>query len=244
VSEQDHTWRDSVAAYLLGALPEDEVLALRMHLDGCATCRRTLDDLRPAVDALPAAVTPLEAPPALRDRIMAIAESEAELLHAAGPDSNRTPARRARPRRSLRARLQARVPGWLVAAPVAACLLLAVAVGVLATGDEGVRSVTASVDRESAPAGRARLEIGRDGTRLVAQGLPDAPGGRVYQVWLKRSGETAEPTSALFAVRSDGSASVSVPGSLEGIDQVLVTAEPRGGSDVPSRQPLVQAFTS
>ncbi len=49
-------------------------------------------------------------------------------------------------------------------------------------------------------------------------------------------GTPAPPTStdALFTLASDGSASVDVPGGLRGVSEVMVTAEPLGGSAQPS----------
>jgi hypothetical protein len=62
----------------------------------------------------------------------------------------------------------------------------------------------------------------------------------MYQVWLKRPGvEAPEPTSVLWSARSDGSATVAVPGSLDDVEAVLVTREPRGGSDTPSEAPVI-----
>jgi hypothetical protein len=79
---------------------------------------------------------------------------------------------------------------------------------------------------------------------LVARGLPAPPSDRVYQVWLKRRGQAPEPTSALFTPSRDGTATATVPGPLEGVEQVLVTDEPRGGSQIPTRDPLVVADMS
>jgi hypothetical protein len=42
-------------------------------------------------------------------------------------------------------------------------------------------------------------------------------------------------------VRRDGSAQVAVPGSLDGVQAVLVTDEPAGGSEVPSKAPVITA---
>ena len=51
----DHDrWADSLGAWMLGALPEDEVEGFRAHLDSCAECRAEAESLRVAVDALPA----------------------------------------------------------------------------------------------------------------------------------------------------------------------------------------------
>jgi hypothetical protein len=81
------------------------------------------------------------------------------------------------------------------------------------------------------------VRTGDDAT-LEVSGMPAPPAGRVYQVWLKREGRDAPvPTSALWLPRSDGSASVAVPGSLEDVEAVLVTGEPAGGSDAPTQLP-------
>ena len=47
-------------------------------------------------------------------------------------------------------------------------------------------------------------------------------------MWVDRGGDAPEPTSALFSTRRDGSASVDVPGSLDGVRAVMVTDEPHG----------------
>jgi hypothetical protein len=48
----------------------------------------------------------------------------------------------------------------------------------------------------------------------------------------------------LWSTRSDGSAEVAVPGSLDGVEAVLVTDEPLGGSDEPTVQPVISADTA
>ena len=74
--------------------------------------------------------------------------------------------------------------------------------------------------------------------------MPAPPQGRIYQVWLKRPGKDPEPTSVLWSTRADGSADVAVPGSLDGVEAVLVTDEPEGGSDVPTKAPVITAATA
>ena len=63
-------------------------------------------------------------------------------------------------------------------------------------------------------------------------------------MWLDKGGKTPEPTNALFSTRSDGSASVDVPGSLDGVRAVMVTDEPAGGSDEPTGKLLLSASTA
>ena len=48
----------------------------------------------------------------------------------------------------------------------------------------------------------------------------------------------------LWSTRADGSADVAVPGSLDGVEAVLVTDEPEGGSDVPTKAPVITAATA
>jgi hypothetical protein len=48
----------------------------------------------------------------------------------------------------------------------------------------------------------------------------------------------------LWSTRKDGSAEIAVPGSLDGVEAVLVTDEPEGGSDVPTKPPIITAATA
>lgn len=84
------------------------------------------------------------------------------------------------------------------------------------------------------------LRVASSRTELDVANLPAAATGRVYEVWIQRSGEP-HPTNALFTPTSGGSATVAVPGDLHGADAVLVTDEPSGGSLAPTRAPLIKA---
>jgi hypothetical protein len=105
----------------------------------------------------------------------------------------------------------------------------------------GTTTVQAQVDAITAPGARVRLEIHDGRATLVARGLPAPPTGRIYQVWRKQPGRAPAPTDALFTVDRNGSASVAVPGTTKGLEAVLVTDEPKRGSEVPSRQPRIIA---
>jgi hypothetical protein len=80
---------------------------------------------------------------------------------------------------------------------------------------------------------------------LIGRRLPPPPRGRIYQVWRLEAGAGKPvPTSALFGVRRDGSADVAVPGRLGRGEKVLVTDEPLGGSEAPTRTPMLSVATS
>jgi anti-sigma-K factor RskA len=226
-------WADAAGAYVLGALPADEVEAYEAHLGICSACRAEVDELMPAVAALPASVPPRRAPAELRARIMADVNREAELLRAAGPEADRPePARRERRRSRWGAR-------WAVPAFVAAALAIGFVVGDVVTQPSS-RTVDLAATG-AASAAHAQLTIEDGHATLAADHLPQPPKGRVYQVWLKPRDGKAVPTSSLFVPRSDGTAVVSVPASAAKMDLVMVNTEPPGGSPAPTTQPVLTA---
>jgi anti-sigma-K factor RskA len=236
----DHArYADDVAPWLLGALEGDEREAFERHLGACGRCREEVSALRPAVEALPLAAPPIRPPTELRDRIMRVVESEAELLNAAGEEADRPP----RPERERR-----RLPGWLSGglrpafAAAAAALVLVAGVGGYLIGNGGSgdneRVVAAQV---TFPAAKASVRTEGDRAWLDVTNMPEPAGNRVYQVWLKRNGHSPMPTRALFVV---GSGSVTIPGGVGDADQVLVTPEPPGGSPLPTHAPVIVANTA
>ncbi|MGZ6641245.1 MAG: anti-sigma factor [Solirubrobacteraceae bacterium] len=234
---------DDAAAYVLGALPDDELAAFAAHLEVCEVCRREVAELRPAADTLPLSAPPAAPPPELKDRIMATVRAEAELLAAAGPEADRPPcARRARRRiglagLGLRPAAVALAAGLLIAAGVAG--------GLIATRGDGSRTVPAAVRIVSAPNASATLVTSSDGrAQLRVRNMPMPPRGSVYQVWLKRRGQPPTPSTALFSVDRTGHADVTVPESTKGTEQLLVTREPDGGSRTPTSAPVIIATSS
>jgi anti-sigma-K factor RskA/putative zinc finger protein len=260
--------RDDVGAWVLGALPEDEHERFAAHLAGCEECRGEVAELQMVADTLPLAAPQVAPPPELKERLMTAVRAEAAVLHAAGPEADVVPVaaatdraptertaagaapaerdRTARPERRRgsgtawwrRPRLALRP---LPAAALAAVLLaLGIAIGALVAGGGGssARTVQAQVVAPSAPSARASLSLSGDDATLEVSGFPSPPSGRVYQVWVKRPGRDPAPTTALFSVRQ-GQATVDVPGRVRGGDRVLVTAEPDGGSEAPTRAPVI-----
>jgi anti-sigma factor RsiW len=243
----DHRdFADQVGSYLLGALPADELEAFEHHLEACERCRADVASLSLAVGALPDAAPAVLPPPGLRDRIMRVVDSEAELLRAAGPEADR-PARAPRRGRATRRRRlgTSAWPRAAVAWSVAGALALGLAVGVLATGgDEGpaARTISAQVDTARAPGASATLHVRGGAATLDVAGMDNPPGRRVYQVWVQERGsKNVVPTNALFTAAGNGTASVRVPGDASRFARVMVTAEPFGGSPQPTSEPLIVA---
>src|SRR3954453_20130506 len=189
-------------------------------------------ELAGAAGALPISAPAMLPPPALKARIMSEVNREAALLAAAGASADRP---EAKPRREKRR--------WFGLPSIAlACATLLAGIGVGAAVFAGGGGTTLSVAATGAAAKAvAEVDVSGDKAVLVAHHMPGPGQGKTYQVWLKRPGEAPQPTSALFTPLSDGSATATVTGDLHDGDQILVTAEPAGGSPMPTSNPVLAA---
>lgn len=245
----DPHWNELLGAYALGACTPDERDGLRAHLGTCTACTAELLELGAAREALLTGVPPASAPPELKSRVMSQVRADAQLFAAARERETAQPAPAPAP-----ARERPRGRGWLrrpvpLAAALASAALLAVGAGVLGAalvgGDDGAagtRTVSAKVDDARAPGARADLVVDDAGdARLVVDGLPSPGRGRVWQVWLRAGTDAPRPAGALFGVDAAGDGAAAVPGPLDGVDEVLVSSEPAGGSQQPTRTPILAA---
>jgi anti-sigma-K factor RskA len=226
--------REQAAAYVLHALEGSEAEHYREHLEHCALCSADVAGLHPVADLLLADVPHVPASPELGERVMASVRPEAELLKAAGAKADRPP--------SVRLKQRIRRPQLLVGAVAMGVGLLIGAI-VINTGSRapGTRVVPAQVASASSGARASLREVGGH-AELVVSGVSQPPRGKIYEIWLARAGADPQATNALFGVtRSGGDASVDVPGNLAGVHQVMVTAEPLGGSAHPTSSPIIVA---
>ena len=242
----DPRWNELLGAYALGSCTPQEQEGLRGHLTSCPVCTAELLELGAAREALLTAVPAASAPPELRSRVMTEVRADAQLFAAARErEQGGAPAAPPRERR--------RGPSWLrrpvpLAAAAACAAVIALGAGILGAalvGDDGpgaARTVVAQVDPALAPGAQARLVVDESGdARLVVAGLPSPGRGRVWQVWLRSGEDAPQPAGALFGVDRRGDGEAAVPGSLDGVDEVLVSSEPAGGSAQPTRNPILAA---
>lgn len=224
MNEREHEGRrDELAAYLLGALEPGEAAALEQHLADCEECRAELRWLRPAVQMLPEAVDPVEPPPELRARLMAEVGAEAKRAERSGAGlvwKRRSPALRP-----------------LAGLAVVALLGAAVAGYAIRDGDGGGGQNATTVIAGKAPAVTAEVvRAGEGGTLHLAHVRP-LPPDEVLQAWVQREGEV-ESAQTLFVPNRDGTATVAID-DMQGVEVLMVTAEPRGGSEQPTGDPIV-----
>jgi anti-sigma-K factor RskA len=224
---------DALGAYALGALPDAEAERVRRHLEGCRECRAELERLRVAVEALPASVEQVEPPPELKQRLMAIVQSEADLLGAAGAAADRPEASTRRRRR----RRWPAAPAWRAAIAVGLVAAIALVVILVSLGGGGTRTIHAQISPSLRAAGaRAVVQLSGSRAQLVVSGLPLPAADHVDELWVKHGAEVAP--AGTFVVRS-GSVDVSRP--VRAGDLVMVTVEPGRGTSAPTGSPLLVA---
>jgi anti-sigma-K factor RskA len=236
MTEMDHDrWNEDLAAYALGALEPERVATLERHAAGCERCQAELRWLMPAVQAIPEGVERVEPPPRLRARLLAEVEADAREVEGASDEEGFW--------QRVAAWLRGPGPGPLALRPVtgiAAVLVAAVVAGFaigggIFSGDSGGGETT--VVAGEAPGVTATMDNEGDSGTLRLANVHQIPNGRVLEAWVQREGQV-EPVPALFAPDHEGRASTQLP-SMDGVEVVMVTAEPKGGSKQPTGEPLI-----
>ena len=226
----------SVAAWVLGALDADEAESVRLHVESCASCREVAARLRRVVGALPLVTVEVQPPARLRERVLAAAGASTQ---TAG-----TPVAARLPRRPAIRRPLPRVPAYAVAA-IAVIALLSGVVLDRSTYGQPITPAPAQVAHYTLAGHQAMsgahatvIYLPADGLALVDfHGLPQLATGRVYEVWLIRSGGGPE-AAAVFVPDSNGSKVVLVNRALTGYSVMAVTDEAGpDGASAPTQQP-------
>jgi anti-sigma-K factor RskA len=240
MSETDHDGRrEEIAAYLLGSLEPGEAAELEHHLEGCVECRTELEWLRPAIQALPESIEPVDPSPALRVRILEEVRADARQSKAAKAQAIPVDAEGFWGRLGSRSRSL----GLRPIAGIAAVALIVAAVAGYAIrdgqlGDGGTSTVVAG----HAPDVTAKMVRKGDSSTLLLANVPPLPSDRVLQAWVQR-GDRVESAHSLFVPDRHGIATASIA-DMSGVSAVMVTAEPRGGSDQPTSSPIVNLAVS
>lgn len=218
-------WKDEIAAYLVGALEPGEAAELERHVAGCPDCRADLRHLSPAAELLPASVEAVEPPPELRARLIEQTRTEAA---QAGPAPERRMPFVRRMRRSA----------WRPAVGLAAVALIAATVaGYALRGDDPSGGQATTVLAGKAPAVTAQLTSEGGTATLRLANVDELPEDRVLEAWVQREGEVT-PVRGLFVPDDRGRATATIP-DIDGVEAVMVTAEPEGGSKSPTSTPMV-----
>jgi anti-sigma-K factor RskA len=236
---------EDVAAYMLGALEPGEAAALEHHAASCERCQAEIRWLTPALDALPEGIERLQPPPELRSRLLAEVRADAGGGAATG-SAVRGDSRAATPGLLDRASAWMRdlgsgPMGLRPVAGVAVAVLVVAGVAGFAIGG-GIGSDTVSgetstvVINEPSGVSAKMIREGDRGTLRLAK-VRKLPSERVLEAWVQRDGEV-KPVPALFVPDREGQASTELP-NMNGVEVVMVTTEPAGGSRSPTSVPIV-----
>lgn len=220
MSGGEHTrWDEDLAAYMLGALEPGEAAEFERHLQGCERCCNEMRWFEPAVHSLPESVERQEPPPRLRAALMAEVRADAQ------------PETRPAKRRSW---------SWF-ARPAMAFAVLLVAVAVVAgyeIGKDGSGGGSSPTVLSTSEHGiEVKMVQEGDGGTLHLANLHQLPPDKVLEAWVQREG-TVEPVPALLVPDRKGQAETTIA-DMNGVDTVMVTEEPQGGSDTPTGEPIV-----
>jgi anti-sigma-K factor RskA len=220
MSGSDHNrWSEDLAAYMLGALRPGEAAEFERHLAGCEHCQAEMRWIEPALQSLPESVERAEPPPRLREALMAEVRADVE------------PERRPAKRRSW---------SWF-SKPAVAFAVLVLAVAVVAGyeigngGSDERGGASTLVTREHGITVKMVRE-GEGGTLHLAN-LHQLPPDRVLEAWVRREG-TVEAVPALLVPDRKGLAETRIA-DMSGVDTVMVTEEPQGGSEEPTGEAIV-----
>ncbi len=235
MNENDHArWSEDLAVYALGALEPEQAGELETHLRGCERCRAELRWLTPAVQALPERVERVEPPPQLRTRLMAEVEADARAsVGAAGGFRHRAAAWLRGPG-SGPLGLQ---PALGIAALVLVVAVAGFAIGGGIGGSDPRAGGESTLEAGTPPGVTATMVDEGDGGTLRLANVRQLPDGKVLEAWVQREGEV-EAVRALFVPDHRGRASTQLP-PMDGVEAVMVTAEPKGGSETPTGEPLI-----
>jgi anti-sigma-K factor RskA len=221
-----------IAAYAMGAVPEDEVPAIRSHILSCEECFAEAESYTQALSLLATSVDPVELPEGFTERVLQAARGETRFP---APTKVSFGARRL----------------WRVLVPAVAALAIVFLLGTtfaLVRSMErqreyqaAVASLVADPDAISldGPGGAgAVLASTGDGLVLVAVNLGEAPRGRDYQLWLMKDGV---PTPGVTFDVNDSVVVVESGDDISGFDGAAITVEPDGGSRQPTTEPVLSS---
>ncbi len=224
------------AGYALDALDDAQREAYEAHLATCTRCQGELESFWVTTEALAVAATGPEPSDGLRDRILADARNEPQVVVPFAPRRHRL------------------VP--VLAATAAVAAVVALGIGLWAAHlSLQLDDSRSALERERANAavlvdpnsrsvdldsGTGKLVVGPEGRSvLVVDGLEPAPSGKTYELWIMPGGNAAEAERAgLFHGGGDAQV-LGVDGAVQTGDVVAVTIEPAGGADRPSTAPIV-----
>jgi anti-sigma-K factor RskA len=224
-------------AYAVDALSPEERREFEAHLEHCSACAQEARELA-ATTARLALATSTAAPPGMRERVLAEVGRTRQRSPRTGPEH----------REPLLPWYRQPLAAAAVALFVVSLGLGAALVGTLRQADDA----TQRADRIAAIAadpnrvvhtgavetgGAATVAVAGADAVFRAEDLAALSGDLTYQLWV--IDESGARSAGVLERHEDGSVQQLVTGVDAG-DEIGLTVEPRGGSDRPTTQPILQ----
>ena len=230
-------------AYAVDALDDQERELFEQHLVGCSACQAEIASLREAASLLPE-TSYAAPPPALRDRLLAEIGKVRPLPPLPAPEPLVQ-----EPVRDITSARRRRFPVRLAAA-AAVLAVLGVGAAVTEPWENGTTQEFATEAEQvlaASDAERILLKVGdADATLvrsvtlrkavIVTNGMPPAPDGKLYELWLQAPTGQMEP-AGLMPEGADNT--VLLEGDASDAIGAGITVEPApDGSTVPTTDPV------
>ncbi len=237
--EDDSHIGELAASYVLGALEPDEVEQVELHLLSCAECRDLVETEREVVNLLPFIAEPVSVPARARRSLLSRIRSEPE---------DELPTIGAPPRSNV-ATILTRL-GWVAAVSVAVLALFLAwngsrmqdqvdkknselsvlkenqqTIAQVVSGPNGFVTNLQTTGVASGARGGVIMNPTRNAALLVVEGLPKAPDGHVYVVWMTRGSDHVNAGVLPIDNQGRGTLYITMPQALASFDGILVTEE-------------------
>jgi hypothetical protein len=251
---------DLLGAYCTDALDPQERTAFEEHLAACGECRDEAADFREVLAAL-ADARPVDPPGSLAD---AVAVRARTLGHRDGAHLPATglitpPAPTARQADTPLVPARRRLAPWMVAAAAGAVLFasgfsLGRQPGPSESASASAGDMAAVVTVASAPdalvlpvdimgtTSRVVMSEEMDKAVFLASELPTPAKEMVYQVW-SVTDDGRMVSAGVFTPDDDGHIAAVLRGGAAGVDKLMITLEPPGGSERPTGEMLAEINT-
>lgn len=206
-------------AVAFGSATDEETAQVYEHIEQCALCEEQLVEFMETVGMMGAmsAPRPVSPPPALKERVMSEVTGH-------------------RPARAQPSWTWARLRPLAAMATAAAAVIALVLTLQLSFDPENPASPRSSVRElvvQPSPGAKSMrgVDMSMEGKMVRVSDLPQAPSGRVWQLWAIDGKGSARSIAVL-----DSTDSARVPASAT---TLAITQEPAGGSSQPTMQPMV-----
>ena len=234
-------------AYALDALDEQEAADFREHLSGCDSCCQEVRELRDAAARM-GAVETIQPPPELRARVLAAADRTPQVPPVPRSEEPSVVTPMVRPDGAT-GRRRGRRWDRLALAAAAVLVVGGGAAGITQVLGDSESGQLTDADRVfQAEDARTLDEPTMNGGELIVaisdergemavdtSELPELEDGRVYQLWTIGADDAAVSVGVIEAPGEKAAMRLPPEGST-----VALTIEPAGGSETPTKAPIVQ----